>query len=84
MFTNKKEDLTQTLGLMINKSMEECRFNQSAAVEKVAQWVSQDRRFDNYDPGYVAREAFDARSHGRSLQLDKPYQTNSGAGTSVV
>jgi hypothetical protein len=84
MFNKSHNDIVRTLGTMIRSATEECRFNEPAAIEKVAEWVKQDRRFDQYDPRYVAREAFDAKNHGRTLQLDRPYKTNSGAGTSVI
>jgi len=77
MFQKSQNDITRTLYKMIDESIENCRFNQDAAQKKMAEWIAQDRRFDAYDPSYVAREAFDSRRTGRQLQLDKPLQTHS-------
>jgi hypothetical protein len=76
MFNKTDNDLTRTLVMMIDRSIDECRSNQTEAVKKTAQWIAQDRRFDSYDPHAVAREAFDAKLHGRRMELNKPLRLN--------
>ena len=71
MFTKSDNDIAMTLQMMINRSIDECRFDQYAAVKKTAEWIRQDRRFDNFgmDADAIAKEAFDAKSHGRQMHI---------------
>jgi hypothetical protein len=78
MFNKTDNDITRTLTLMIDRSIDECKYNQDAAKRLTAKWIAQDRRFDGYDPNAVAREAFDAKTHGRRMELTKPYRPQGG------
>jgi hypothetical protein len=70
-FTDSENDIISTLTLMKRRATEDCRFNEPAAIQKAATWIAQDRRFDGRDPVVVARDAFDALSHGRRFNLNK-------------
>lgn len=83
MFNKTERDIARTLGTMMDRSIDECNYNQPAAIRKTAEWIRQDRRFDGLDAAAVAKEAFDAKQHGRTIQLNKPIRTNTGGGTSV-
>lgn len=71
MFGKTENDIRTTLQLMINRSVEECRFDQYAAVKKTAEWIKQDRRFDNIGmaPDALAKEAFAAERSGRQMRI---------------
>ena len=77
MFGKTNNDIARTLSVMTEQAIQDCRFNQTEAVRKVAEFVKQDRRFDGYDPNFVAKRAFESRQTGRQLRLDTPEQTHS-------
>lgn len=81
MFSKSQNDISRTLDLMIDRSIDEAKYNQEAAKKLMAGWVKQDRRFDGYDPDYVAKEAFDAKTHGRRMSLDQPYRPHKTGGS---
>jgi hypothetical protein len=79
MFDKSDEDLSKTLNQMQDAAYRKCNCNQTAMIDKMASWLAQDRRFDAFaDKKALAREALDARSHGRYLDLSgKPkFETN--------
>lgn len=71
MFNKTDNDITRTLVTMIDRSIDECKYNQGAAIKKTAEWIRQDRRFDGHDAAAVAKEAFDCKQHGRRFELNK-------------
>lgn len=73
MFGNDTKNAARAIDQMIIQARGECRYNQTAMAEKIAGWLSQDRRFDHVpDKLKLAREAMDARAHGRILNLSEP------------
>jgi hypothetical protein len=80
MFNKTPRDLVRTLDMMRDRSIEECRYNETAAIKQTAQWLKNDRRYDGYDADALAKEAFDAKNHGRQMNLDRPYRPHSGRG----
>lgn len=80
MFNNDEKTKKNTLTLMRNIAMEQCRFNEDAAIRQAADWIRNDRRFDGVNPDTLAREVFSATRSGRSIKLDGPaYQPRSGS-----
>jgi hypothetical protein len=85
MFNANTKDAARTLDQMIAQAREECRFNTGAMAEKIGGWLSQDRRFDHIpDKVALAREAMDARSHGRTLNLTDPYRPSATGQFGVI
>lgn len=77
MFGRTTTDIAATLQAMQDRARVECKHNQTAMAQKMAQWMSDDRRFDSIpDKVKLAREAMDARSHGRRLDLTPTYETH--------
>ena len=77
MFGRTTNDIATTLMQMQDEARTVCRHNQGAMVKQMASWMADDRRFDSIaDKEALAREAMDARSHGRTLNLTKPYKPN--------
>lgn len=77
MFTKSDSDIERTINMMVDRSKHEARFNEAEAIALTAKWIRQDRRFDDLDANYLSKEAFDAKSHGRMMQLRKPAVTTS-------
>ena len=73
MFGRTDRDIVRTLSAMQDRAMVECRYNQTAAIKLMGEWMRDDRRFDEYpDKEKVAREQIDARAHGRVPNLREP------------
>ena len=73
MFGKTTKDIAATLQAMHDQARVECRHNQGAIVTKMAEWIALDRRFDSIpNKTKLAREAIDARMHGRQLNLTEP------------
>ena len=70
MFGRNTDDIARTLSLMLEQARSECRYDQGAMTRQVAEWMSQDRRFDSVpDKRKLAADALDAQQHGRQLDL---------------
>jgi len=78
MFRNDPRDLAHILGLMQKEAIERCNFDQTAAKREFAQSLSYDRRFDSFDYGRLIERVNEARTCGRTLDLDDPYLQRGG------
>jgi hypothetical protein len=72
MFERDPKDLAATLSEMERRSRERTCFNQVEAKVKFAEWISQDRRFDDFDPVRVAERVAYCRSNGAVFDVDDP------------
>ena len=82
MFGRTTNDISETLMRMHDEARIVCKHNQTAMATKMAGWMAEDRRFDNIpDKARLARDAMDARAHGRVLNLVEP--VTSGANSHV-
>jgi hypothetical protein len=85
MFEKNTKDLARTINLMQDEARLKCRHDQPAMARQMAQWMASDRRFDSIgDKEQLAREAMDARLHGRALNLTEPVTIASGATGYIV
>ncbi|MCP3382857.1 hypothetical protein NLM31_21045 [Bradyrhizobium sp. CCGUVB4N] len=83
MFGRTTNDLSETLMKMQDEARIACKHNQTEMARKMAAWMKEDRRFDSIpDKVKLAKEAMDARSRGRVLNLTEPYRPQAG-GVSV-
>jgi hypothetical protein len=73
MFGTDPKSLAQTLGAMEKESREACNFDQVAAKEVFQEYLRRDIRFAPYDPSKLVERVMEARSCGRTLDLDDPY-----------
>ena len=69
-FDNNSRDLAATLSAMEQRSREMTNFNQPAARQKMTEWVSNDRRFDSYDPDKLVDRVAHCKAYGARLDLD--------------
>jgi hypothetical protein len=70
MFGRTTNDIGRTLDAMIDEAKVVCRYDQAAIAKQVARYMGADRRFDSVtDKEKLARDAYDARVHGRTLDL---------------
>jgi hypothetical protein len=79
MFSRTPNDLARTVEAMLAHATQECRYDQYAAIERTAQLIRQDRRFDNIGmtPAELAKEAAEAKQSGRTMRLGpKPIELN--------
>jgi hypothetical protein len=72
MFERDPKDLAATLSEMEKRSRERTNFNQVEAKQKFAEWISQDRRFDDLDPLRVAERVAHCRSNGAVFDIGSP------------
>ena len=72
MFDKDPRDLTATLAEMEYRSRVTTNFTQSEAREKMTQWLSQDRRFDDFDKDKLVQRVQECRQAGAVLDLDDP------------
>jgi hypothetical protein len=80
MYSKSTDDIAQTLMHMQERARIDCKFDQYAMARRMAEFMANDRRFDGIaNKEAFAREAMDARSHGR--QLDLTERVGSGANT---
>ncbi|MGA8697162.1 MAG: hypothetical protein WB689_25655 [Xanthobacteraceae bacterium] len=77
-FGDDPRDLAKTLGEMERTARERCNFNQVEARQRFAEYLSHDARFREYDPGRLIERVMEARSCGRTLDLDDPYLQRGG------
>ena len=73
MFGTDPKSLAQTLGAMEKESREACNFDQVAAKSVFEEYLRRDIRFAPYDPSKLGERVTEARSCGRTLDLDDPY-----------
>jgi hypothetical protein len=78
MFERDPRDLAATLSEMERRSRERTNFNQIEAKQKFAEWISQDRRFDDLDPLKVAERVAYCRSNGGVFDVDSPELKRNG------
>ncbi len=77
MFGRSTNDISEVLMRMQDEARVVCKHNQSQMARQMAEWMSNDRRFDNIpDKHRLARDAMDARSHGRVLDMTPQQQSN--------
>jgi len=72
MFERDPRDLTTTLSEMERQARIKTNFSQSEAKEKLAEWISQDRRFDQFDKARLVQRVAECRQSGAVLDLDDP------------
>ena len=72
-FSNDPRDMARSLSEMHRIARDNCLGNQVEARGVVRQFIQQDRRFDAYDADRLASRVEEARSNGRSLELDDPW-----------
>jgi hypothetical protein len=72
MFGNDPKDLARTLGAMEREAREACNFDQIAAKGKFREYLSRDYRFTEFDHDRLVSRVMEARSCGRTLDLDDP------------
>lgn len=72
MFGRTTNDLSEFLMRAEDEARVRCRHDREAMARTMASWLEQDRRFDGMDRLKLAKEAMDARSHGRILNLTEP------------
>ncbi len=77
MFGKTTDDISEVLMRMQDEARIACRHDQRAMALKMADWMANDRRFDGIrDKAAFAREAMDARSHGRMIDLTTRERSN--------
>jgi hypothetical protein len=71
MFGSTKNEMAMTVERMLAEAIEDCRFDQYAAIKRTAQLIQQDRRFDRIGmtPVEIAKEAAEAKQSGRAMRL---------------
>jgi hypothetical protein len=72
MFDTTEKDLARTLTEMHKVALERARWDQNEAREVFKQYLSADRRFDQYDKDVLTRRVQECRSNGAVLDLDDP------------
>jgi hypothetical protein len=78
-FSDDPRDLARTLGAMEKEARERCNFDQIEARQRFAEYLSHDARFRDYDPNRLIERVMEARSCGRSLDLDDPFLQRGGS-----
>jgi hypothetical protein len=73
MYSNDPRDLARSLSEMDRIARDQCLGNQVEARGVVRQYIQNDRRFDAYDANRLAERITEAKSCGRSLDLDDPW-----------
>jgi hypothetical protein len=79
MFGKAERDLTRTLSEMEYEARTKCNYNQTEARQRMAQWLADDRRFDNYDHARLIERVHLNKSNGAVLELDDPQLLKGGA-----
>ena len=54
------------------EAKQRCNFNQAEARERMAHWISQDRRFDGYDADRLVERVQRCRSNGAVFDIEAP------------
>jgi len=85
MFGRTTDQLAATLMAFQDQARIECRHDQYKMPRKMAEYMAQDRRFDSIaDKEQLAREAIDARLHGRELDLTKRIGSNANTTSGYI
>jgi hypothetical protein len=79
MYSNTPRDLALTLGDMQRAALERSQYDQTAAKGMFREYLQHDRRFDQYDADRLIDRVQEARSCGRTLDLDDPYLMRGGS-----
>ena len=80
MFGKTTNDISETLMKMHDEARIDCKHNQAAIAQRMAEWMGSDRRFDSFpDKVKLARDAMDARTHGRVLNLTEPVRSGANS-----
>jgi hypothetical protein len=69
-FDSNSRDKALTITQMQRQALNKCNGNQIEAAEYVELWIGNDRRFDQYDAGRLARRAEECRTSGATLNLE--------------
>jgi hypothetical protein len=72
MFSDDPRDLCATLSQMHRQARTVSNFNSVEAGRKLAEWIQQDRRLDNYDAARLAQRVNTCLQSGAVLELDAP------------
>ena len=78
MFEKDERDLCATLSEMENRSRIVTNFDQPAALTKMAAWIKQDRRFDNFDAERLSKRVQECLASGAVLDMSDPYLKKGG------
>lgn len=79
MFTKSKGDIARTMDTMCELARPAVNYDQSKAAQQVAEWMSNDRRFDHVPDKLAAAKSYmDARAHGRAINIDGLGERDSG------
>ena len=73
MFGNDPRDLARTLSEMEKYAREKSHFDQIEAKGKFREYLAQDSRFSAFDYDRLIERVMEARSCGRTLDLDDPF-----------
>jgi hypothetical protein len=69
-YDNNPRDLAATLSQMQRQALNKCNGNQIEAAEHVKRWVSNDRRFDQFNAERLVTRAEECRTTGATLNLE--------------
>jgi hypothetical protein len=69
-YDSNSRDLAATLSQMQRQALNKCNGNQLEAVEHIQRWISNDRRFDQFDAGRLTARAEECRTSGATLNLE--------------
>ena len=72
MFETKPQDLAITLTQMERQSRERYKLRSSGSENQMAEWISQDRRFDAFDPMRLVERVQHCRSNGAVFDVEDP------------
>jgi hypothetical protein len=78
MFGTDDRDLARRLGEMERVARDRCFGNQVEARRLCREWLQLDRCFDSFDADRLIERVQEARSCGRTLDLDDPYLQRGG------
>jgi hypothetical protein len=79
MFGNHRDDFAATLRQMQSEALERSNFNQTEARAQLVQMVTNDRRFDTFDPQALVDHVRSYAESGRSMDWDNPSIKKGGA-----
>ena len=78
MYGTDLRDMTRTLSEMEYEARQKTNFNKVEAAQKMAEWLSHDRRFDAYDPQRLIERVQLHKYNGAVLELDDPQLLKGG------
>jgi len=70
MFDNDSKNLAKTISEMQRQALNKANGNQIEAAVHIQQWISNDRRFDQFDTRRLAARAEECRTSGATLNLE--------------